>query len=465
MHNPIYEVTSLPGKDENVSGSLAGGYNLAVNRYSNIIKKKAAVEVLKFITSKEIQKKYIISNNIYSGINSLYDEEDVCTIINCEIVKSVQPFSVIDFDKKHYELDSYIEKYKNYVYDYLNKNKTISEVLKEIDDLTKVYIFSIQTNDTYAGLVIFTIYCITTLTMIILILFLYNKKFHYQFRHLSNIFWILSILGSLIILSSVLTVFGHITIWKCKLRVLLIINGFIQSFLPILYMLIINFPEENIISRWVSVNKYIFYLIFISISTIVTNIFLLPSTYEITNVSQRDGENFQKCKPINILSYIDIFFFIIFSLVVLLLLFMEWNMIEMYYDTRFLLAAILMDFLSLIIYYTIYHIQFNNYILYNSLISIILIIFSISNYSFTYGIKIVLKIIQKKKNDDFDEDEFIKKNQEFNEHLSTTVTQSNIFSKNSSGNSKNGNTHSIHSKNSSSIFSNKIMKCHFKISK
>jgi len=50
----LYYQSALPGKKEGVSGSVVLATNVAITKYSK--KKDAAVEVLKYITSKEIQK-------------------------------------------------------------------------------------------------------------------------------------------------------------------------------------------------------------------------------------------------------------------------------------------------------------------------------------------------------------------------------------------------------------------------
>lgn len=62
-----YNYTILPGIKEGISGSVIGGHNVGINIYSNIKKRKEVVEVLKYITSKEMHKKYFIPNDILSS--------------------------------------------------------------------------------------------------------------------------------------------------------------------------------------------------------------------------------------------------------------------------------------------------------------------------------------------------------------------------------------------------------------
>jgi len=486
-HSPIYKASAVPGKNKNVSGSMAGAYNIAINRYSDSEKKKAAIEVLKFITSKEIQKKLIISKNYYSSISSLYDEEDVCQMIDCKVIKDMMPFSAMDFDTKQFDLDFYIDKYKSYVYDYLYGNKTVSEVLKNIDDITKIYTFDIKTNNSLLGLVILIIFILSSIIIVSSVVFLFSEKYNLYYKNLPIIFWVFSPLGSFIILCSVLTFYGNMTVVKCKFRQALIIGGFIQSLFPILYLLIINFPEDNKISKWIMKHKYIFFLLIVTLNSI-TFIMLMISPIKIKNIIIIEGENSQKCDNYKsfglVLFHIIEFYisFLIFS--ILLLIFIEWNYKESYYNVRFLLAAIIMDILSVIIYIIFNKIDINDYNIYGFILSIIIFILALSNYTFTYGIRVLLVLIQKKK-DDFDEEEFIKKNKIYNERLSNTTTTkaTNSFNKeiefnsDSDSSSKNRRKSSVVSSNErrtsiftenirkASVISNKIMNYHFTVSK
>ncbi|OUM62225.1 hypothetical protein PIROE2DRAFT_62022 [Piromyces sp. E2] len=71
------------GRKEGISSSLLGGNNIAASIYSSEEKQNAAIKVIEFITSKEIQKEFSLKNNYFTGISSLYDDDDdeVCGII------------------------------------------------------------------------------------------------------------------------------------------------------------------------------------------------------------------------------------------------------------------------------------------------------------------------------------------------------------------------------------------------
>ncbi|KAG4100437.1 hypothetical protein H8356DRAFT_1036152 [Neocallimastix lanati (nom. inval.)] len=76
--NPIYNKTVLVGNREGVSASCLEGTNIGINKYISDERKKATVKVLKFITSYDIQKSLVINSKVGSGINALYDDDEVC---------------------------------------------------------------------------------------------------------------------------------------------------------------------------------------------------------------------------------------------------------------------------------------------------------------------------------------------------------------------------------------------------
>lgn len=84
------DISPLPGIKKGISGSVIGGHNIGINMYSNIQKRNAVIEAFKFLTSKEMHKKYIAKNNYLTPISSLYDEDEVCKVVNCDFFKSIQ---------------------------------------------------------------------------------------------------------------------------------------------------------------------------------------------------------------------------------------------------------------------------------------------------------------------------------------------------------------------------------------
>ena len=138
IYKANYDVSPLPGNKSGISSSIVSSQNLGIPNYISDSKKEAAIQVLKFLTSKEIQKEMLIENrNLYSGIPSLYDDQEVCSEINCELMKSIQPV----FIPITYDYDSFEEVLRESTYDYLYGNTTVEESLKKISNyLTKDYI-------------------------------------------------------------------------------------------------------------------------------------------------------------------------------------------------------------------------------------------------------------------------------------------------------------------------------------
>ena len=84
-HPPIFKETALPGRKEGASGSYVISTNLGVNKSIDKGRRKAALEFMKFIALKETQKIFIIKYS-FSGITELYDDEEVCNVIECDII-------------------------------------------------------------------------------------------------------------------------------------------------------------------------------------------------------------------------------------------------------------------------------------------------------------------------------------------------------------------------------------------
>ncbi|KAL6597101.1 periplasmic binding protein-like II, partial [Neocallimastix sp. 'constans'] len=71
-----YATSILPGVKEGISGSILGGHNLGINKYSKKEKRAETIKALEYLTSREMHIKYLIKNNKYSPIISLYDDEE-----------------------------------------------------------------------------------------------------------------------------------------------------------------------------------------------------------------------------------------------------------------------------------------------------------------------------------------------------------------------------------------------------
>jgi len=148
-----YNYAILPGRIEGISGSTIGGYNLGINGHINDEKKKASVIAFKFLTSKEIHKKLILEGRLNSPISSLYDDEEICSVVDCKFHKSLQLITrpnVSSYSK-------WSNNFRKNIYEYIYGEKSISDVLKDED----LYLSSSNPKKSFFGL--FTLIIIYTI--------------------------------------------------------------------------------------------------------------------------------------------------------------------------------------------------------------------------------------------------------------------------------------------------------------
>jgi len=393
--NPFYKITTIPGRKEGISSSLILGNNVSASIYSSKEKQEAAIKVIEFITSKENIKELSLRNNVLTGISSIYDDEEVCKVMDCELFKSIQP--IVRPTKENENYDEYSMKLRYYVYDFVYGDKSAKEVLKEIIDLRKIYSISLDTKETSIGVIFFCLLCVIICIMILSLIFLFIPSFKPFFTFLPNDFWILSILGIIMIFCISFTEMGDITVFKCHLRIILLTIGFSLNMVTFLYKLIITFPEENKISKWIEQHRYLFLLSFIIIDLIMNGL-LLIQPYEIKNI-EGNGEHFNICELRNtysvIIGYIFIFFKFIVFISIILLIFLEWNMKSIMIDLRFFISTIYIDALSFLLVLIMDIFNINNYIGYFIINTIIYIVYNISNYIFMFGFRIIFFFVNK----------------------------------------------------------------------
>jgi len=420
-----YQRTPLPGAKKGVSGTIVGGYNIAINRYVENENKLASIEVLKYILSKSVQKKYMINKHIFSAITSLYDDKEVCSEIDCGLVKKIQPFHFMYYKNVIYSFEEYNEKSTVVYFDYIYGNSTLPQTIKKVENLSKYYSLEIKTNDSFVGLIIFILYVLVVTLMLSSLSLLYIKKFKNNYKFLTKDCWFLSNLGTIAMLSSVMTEFYDLTPMKCKTRTILIVFGFIFSFIPIFYQLSVNFSSEsNKVIRFIYNNKYKLLVAFYSFNILLIML-ILTSNFKIQNVIIKDGESYQKCGHFSkfgkYMIYFTVSYGIIFILTIFTFIFLEWNIEESYYDLRFIISGLLMDMLSVFIYIVTAKIKYESYIIYKLIIAISIFIFSLSNYIFLYVIRIFSSIMRFRNEDEEFINSFLKKNIKYNGKSNTSI--------------------------------------------
>jgi len=395
LYTHLYTQSALPGYKNGVSGTIVIGVNIAISKYSTEEKKRAAAEFLKFISTKENRKKFIINRGVYSYVNELYDDEEVCSVINCNVIKGAEPLSSIDSDIDDFSNNNYIEKYMNSFYEYLFNDKNLNSVIEKIDNLLAVHSLSLESSSfCYLAVFILIIYLLLSTVMASSLVFL--KKMKSKFKFLSNDFWIISVVGTIIFMSSVLAYLGKVTPFKCHIHRFLMSTGFILNLTPILIKLIIEYPEENSFTKWIKqkpTNKYI-YLIVMPLINLILNGILILSPFDVDIVNVEDGENFMICVQQKAAGYINILLILLIQLFILIsfsfLIYKEKNIEEIATDIKFLIGNLFIMILCFILYTIMNMVIIHNFHIYMGIFACIIFVDSLSIFFFTYAFRIFL---------------------------------------------------------------------------
>jgi len=392
--NSSYYQSLIPGLKEGISGTVAVGSNVGIIKNIPEYKKEATLEVYKYITSKDFQKRIFESRTALTAVNELMDDKIICETAPCDLIKKLQITGEPSFIKNGSE--DYRKRYKKYIYQFLfGENVTVNETLKKINDITKFYYISLDIKDSYIGLICFIFFSVVSVLMILSLIFLFKNNFNAFFMFLSEDYWILTVLGSILILWIPLINYGDVETFKCHLKPLLMSIGYTLTLCPVMHRLITQFPEENKIFSWIIKHKYMFLLINILMDFSINSIsFIKPLTSK--SILIEDGESFKICKfngEFSIILVIIIKFILVLFL--LSLIFVEWNTPTIIYDVRFIVTALYIDILSTILIYVFHIIQIKNYKSFFIIQTVNTSIISITNYLFLYGIRLFFGFVRK----------------------------------------------------------------------
>jgi len=393
-----YGITNLPGSKEGVSTSIPSGCNIGIYGKIDEEKKEAAINALKFIASKEVQREYLKARQLISAINSLYYDREVCENSDCDMFINMQPLNDPVYSLRNVKK---FENFKNYIYDYLYDDDniiTVDEVIKNIIDITKIYQISLDTTYSNVGLISAIVIIVLILFMLISLIALFRENFNPFFKYLSVDFWIISVIGSIVILCILFTYFGEITTTKCFMYSLIQSLGFSLTFVPIMYKLIVKFPTANQISTWVKKFKYIFLSFFI-ILDIIWNSLLYIKSFKIDEIIVNGGKNFKICKAESTLTKVILMikwvYIFIMLFILVFLIFIEWNIRVFHYDLKFFVTVIYIDILAFIFVICFNYIKVYNYITYYLIHLCIYFSIGISNYICIFGFRLFLGFARK----------------------------------------------------------------------
>ena len=392
----------MPGWKEGISAAMIGGMDVGISKYIDEERKLAAAKVLDFFLSLEEQKRIVMNRKTFSGIQSLYNDDEVCSVVDCNLYRNLQLSLRYHQEREDYEI--YNKNIRKYVYEFVNGNKTAAETLEKMNDLVYIYQITLNGVETYYGIILFIITIVLSIIIIGSFVFVKIERYNPLFEFLSLGFWYTILFGILCHLASSFTEYGETLPYKCHLKVSLYTIGYTFTFVPLLCKLISNFPKRNKMVKWTSRNKDIFFLIFVFFDIILI-IINCKSSYDAEIIHSGNGKKYQECKMNDALSKISVYTNLGFKVMIFIgigvLSFIEWNSVKIRFDVHLSILTIYINILSVIMMLIFKFIIFENYITYCILNKIFFFIIIISNYIIFIGVRIIYVIINRNKPDPF----------------------------------------------------------------
>lgn len=391
-HLPTFKATALPGWKEGVSGSIALANSIGINKYLPQDKVKAAAEFVKYIALEETQKKLVMEYNVISAMEGLYvnSNSEVCTALPefCEFIQGTLPFSSMDYSLNQFGNSKYRASYRDNLIDFVFKDKELSDALDNIDEIFKMYSYSLDTSDTVGGLIFFIIVVISLLTMLF---FLVTFSIKYITKQSKYVLWVISAFGSMAIMFSIFTQYGELNITKCWFRLSLITCGFCTGLIPPLYITL----ERKFNDRF-NIAKYKIYIVG---GLIMVEIFLNLLIAMNSSMTVIKEKNFEKCGMHNtfgkVIYYMMAVWMVCIAGSVLIVICTETSIVgSLDFKASFLISFT--NIASFIVYLIVNKIHIEYYLVYYLLYSITSYILSVNNYFLIYGKKIIYTLINGK---------------------------------------------------------------------
>eukprot|EP00833_Pecoramyces_ruminatium_P001306 jgi/Orpsp1_1/1175338/evm.model.c7180000053445.1 len=397
----IFKASVLPGHYEGISSTFIGGDNISINK--NIDKEKidASVTALIYMTSKEVQKKMIFKFNVFSGIHSLYEDKELCNKTDfCDIYKNLQ--TVVKPISKTNNYLEYSRRIRKYIYNYLYGDDDVDpeEMLKMVDNITRIYYISWSPNSSFFEKFIVGLYLLLIFSSIILGIYLYILKCKNHDHFFSKSHWSFIFIGHLLLVLISFIDIQKVTIFRCYLKLFFQFISFTLMYIPVLYKMVAIFPEKNKIMQWITKNPHSFIFLFIIIDLLTFGLMNIQP-YKIKTFMNIEDKIFQKCKIGGILSWIlltiiTLFKFIIFW-IILFFLIIEWHIKPLYYDIRFFISLFSIDSIIFIILISFDFLDIKHANLYFLTHELLIILIPISNY-ILYFVRVFFFNIDKDRN-------------------------------------------------------------------
>ncbi|KAL6630729.1 periplasmic binding protein-like II, partial [Neocallimastix sp. 'constans'] len=376
--NPVYKMSILPGIKKGISGSTIGGQSVGIGNDIGDKKINASVKILQYVTSREFRKNITLETLEYSTIPSLYDDDDICKVVDCKFMKSIQ-FVSRKFPPD-YPYDDYSKEFRSFIYEYLYGDKPIIEALNEFDNLNKFY--SISFSDSIGKAFGFILGIIAVILVVSLALpFIPNLRKYYKVLYLD--FWIYSIFGTFLMFGLCFVGYGPVTVIKCHLRVFFFSFGLSFNLMPIICMFNKSIHKKDIL--WQAIKKQSYFVIMgVLLINNILYMFILREPFTIDKIFIKNGKNYNRCKSRSGLNRFCFYLLMILETLIIViaqwLAFIKRNDMYLKKESRFLVISLYTVLLSLIMIFIVDTVNINDYNKQFILFEVFYILFSISNH-------------------------------------------------------------------------------------
>ncbi|ORX87824.1 hypothetical protein BCR32DRAFT_239934 [Anaeromyces robustus] len=315
---------------------------------------------------------------------------------------------------------SYSRKFRKIFFNFIYGNETSENTLQKLENITKINY--IELNSVF-GLTVILISTIGIASTVVSTLLVGDERYKQHFNLLESYQWFFYSLGIIILFSYGYTEIGKVTDFKCHLQEFITQTGYTFCMIPIFLKLIIIIPKRNNFSQFVKKNFTTLVFLFFVVDGIFFG-FQFISSYTPVTVYVENGLNFQVCK-INmnigkIILWIIAANKFIVLVIILILLFIEWNVKYRYIHIKELANLIYTDLIGFIMIIIVHFLNVNNIHTQLLLKLFPIYFFTIVNLFLTFIIKILSVI--------FKEDDYITKYQNNNNNSNNSSNKSSISS-------------------------------------
>ncbi|KAJ3266689.1 hypothetical protein HK104_006077, partial [Borealophlyctis nickersoniae] len=222
-----YGMARLPGVTANLSGgATVGGWHLGVSKYSPNVEK--AVQVLQFLTSREVQKQRVIHQGLVPTHYDLYSDPEVCASTNCGLYGSLTVVTRPSSTAATAYLAVSRAVYTS-IHAYLTSQLTLDQAVQEATEMAMRAMGTWDPDgalgdpdyidwNSAAAIALFSVTIVCIGAAIVLFAFMLINRTHRVIRAASPLFCALMIAGNLMSYSTIFTYIGVPTRVTCLLQ-------------------------------------------------------------------------------------------------------------------------------------------------------------------------------------------------------------------------------------------------------